>query len=235
MAAHQSRRVHDARGHAAQRHRHRHARIGPTCTTRSTRSLIAELTASCAAARRRRRDVRVVVLTGNGPSFCAGADLNWMKKMAGYSRAENVADATGLAAMLRTLNELPKPTVARIHGPAYGGGVGPRRLLRHRDRRGGSHVRADRKQARPHSGHDLAVCHRSHRRAPGAALFPHRRALRGGGGVSHRARARHRADRAARRSRQRDPRAAAGRRAERAARMQGADPRGRAPADRRQA
>ena len=69
-------------------------------------------------------DVRAIVLTGNGASFCAGADLNWMKKMAGYSRAENLADARALARMLQTLNEVPKPTVARIHGAAYGGGVG---------------------------------------------------------------------------------------------------------------
>ena len=69
-------------------------------------------------------DVRVVVVTGNGPSFCAGADLNWMKKMAGYRRPQNVADAKALAVMLRTLYELPKPTVARVQGAAYGGGVG---------------------------------------------------------------------------------------------------------------
>ena len=68
--------------------------------------------------------VRAIVLTGNGASFCAGADLNWMKKMAGYSRAQNLADAAGLARMLQTLNDVPKPTVARIHGTVYGGGVG---------------------------------------------------------------------------------------------------------------
>lgn len=68
--------------------------------------------------------VRVVVLAGSGKSFCAGADLNWMKKMAGYGPAENLADAQALALMLRTLNGLSKPTVARIHGAAYGGGVG---------------------------------------------------------------------------------------------------------------
>jgi methylglutaconyl-CoA hydratase len=86
-------------------------------------ALIAELTAACHALAKN-AEVRVVILTGNGPSFCAGADLNWMKKMAGYSRAENAADAAGLAEMLRVLNELPKPTVARVHGNVFGGGVG---------------------------------------------------------------------------------------------------------------
>jgi methylglutaconyl-CoA hydratase len=68
--------------------------------------------------------VRAVVLFGTGPSFCAGADLNWMKRMAGYGRAENLADARALAGMLRTLYRLPKPTIARVHGAAFGGGVG---------------------------------------------------------------------------------------------------------------
>ena len=68
--------------------------------------------------------VRAVVLAGSGKSFCAGADLNWMKKMAGYGSAENLADAQALALMLRTLHGLSKPTVARVQGAAYGGGVG---------------------------------------------------------------------------------------------------------------
>ena len=68
--------------------------------------------------------VRAVVLMGHGKSFCAGADLNWMRKMAAYGPAENLADAQAMAQMLRTLYGLAKPTVARIHGAAYGGGVG---------------------------------------------------------------------------------------------------------------
>ena len=68
--------------------------------------------------------VRAVVLTGHGKNFCAGADLNWMKKMAGYSPAENLADAQALALMLRTLYALSKPTVACVRGAAIGGGVG---------------------------------------------------------------------------------------------------------------
>ena len=71
-----------------------------------------------------RDDVRVVVLAGNGKSFCAGADLAHMKKAAGFSQAENIADAQALARLLMALGGLPKPTVALVQGPAYGGGVG---------------------------------------------------------------------------------------------------------------
>jgi len=86
-------------------------------------TLIAELTAVLRALDAD-ASVRAVVLTGHGKSFCAGADLNWMKKMAGYGAAENLADAQALALMLRTLNGLSKPTVACVRGAAFGGGVG---------------------------------------------------------------------------------------------------------------
>jgi methylglutaconyl-CoA hydratase len=86
-------------------------------------SLIAELTA---ALERVGNDpgVRVVVLEGAGASFSAGADLNWMRGMAAASETENRVDSLRLAKLMRTLDELPKPTIARVHGAAFGGGVG---------------------------------------------------------------------------------------------------------------
>ncbi len=68
--------------------------------------------------------VRLVQLAAAGKSFSAGADLNWMRRMADYGDQENYRDAMGLAELLRTLNELPKPTLALVHGAAFGGGVG---------------------------------------------------------------------------------------------------------------
>jgi len=68
--------------------------------------------------------VRAIVLAANGPAFCAGADLNWMKKMAGYSHDENTADAARLADMLRTIYLCPKPVVAKVQGDCYAGGMG---------------------------------------------------------------------------------------------------------------
>jgi methylglutaconyl-CoA hydratase len=68
--------------------------------------------------------VRLVVLAGQGKSFCAGADVNWMKRMIDYSFEENIRDANVLAKMLRTIRECPKPVISRVHGAAYGGGVG---------------------------------------------------------------------------------------------------------------
>ena len=67
---------------------------------------------------------RVVVLAGEGPSFCAGADVQWMRKAGAYSRAENEADAERMARMFRTIDTCPKPVVTLAHGAAIGGGVG---------------------------------------------------------------------------------------------------------------
>lgn len=69
-------------------------------------------------------DVRVVMLAASGRSFSSGADLNWMRRMADYSREQNLADAEGLAELMRTLDTLSKPTIALVQGAAYGGGVG---------------------------------------------------------------------------------------------------------------
>jgi methylglutaconyl-CoA hydratase len=69
-------------------------------------------------------DIRVMLLTAQGASFSAGADLGWMKRMANYSYEENLSDARKLANMLRTLNYLPKPTIARVQGAAFGGALG---------------------------------------------------------------------------------------------------------------
>ncbi|RJG07508.1 enoyl-CoA hydratase/isomerase family protein [Noviherbaspirillum cavernae] len=68
--------------------------------------------------------VRAIVLAAEGSAFCAGADLNWMKKMAGYTHEENRADAAQLAEMLRTIYACPKPVVAKVQGDCYAGGMG---------------------------------------------------------------------------------------------------------------
>jgi methylglutaconyl-CoA hydratase len=71
-----------------------------------------------------RSDLRCVVLAANGPAFCAGADLNWMRAMAGYSWDQNRADAQKLADMLHTLDQCPLPIVGRVQGDCYAGGMG---------------------------------------------------------------------------------------------------------------
>ncbi len=68
--------------------------------------------------------VRAIVLAAEGPAFCAGADLNWMRRMADYTRAENLADAGCLAEMLRTIHSCLKPTIARVQGDVFAGGMG---------------------------------------------------------------------------------------------------------------
>ena len=69
-------------------------------------------------------EARAIVLAANGKSFSAGADLNWMRRMAKYSKEENLSDAMALAGLMRCLDGLKKPTVARVQGAAFGGGVG---------------------------------------------------------------------------------------------------------------
>ena len=86
-------------------------------------AVIAELT-SCFQAVAEDDAVRVMVLASRGKSFSAGADLGWMQRMANYSYDENLRDANALAQMLKTLNNMPKPTIARVQGAAFGGGVG---------------------------------------------------------------------------------------------------------------
>ena len=71
-----------------------------------------------------RPDVRAIVLAAEGTAFCAGANLNWMRRMADYDRAENLQDAGALAEMLRTIYHCPKPTIARVQGDVYAGGMG---------------------------------------------------------------------------------------------------------------
>ncbi len=68
--------------------------------------------------------VRVVILRGAGATFCAGADLQWMSKMAAYTRDENIADATTAARLFLALDQLPVPVIGRVHGAALGGGAG---------------------------------------------------------------------------------------------------------------
>ena len=72
----------------------------------------------------RRPEVRCIVLAARGAAFCAGADLNWMKRMAGYTRDENLADAAALARMLEVIYRCPKPTIAQVQGDVYAGGLG---------------------------------------------------------------------------------------------------------------
>lgn len=86
-------------------------------------TLIAKLTDAMAALGEA-QDIRCIVLTGAGKAFCAGGDLNWMRRTAEYGFDENFADARTLGRLLHTVNSTPKPVIARINGAAFGGGVG---------------------------------------------------------------------------------------------------------------
>ncbi|WP_258224181.1 enoyl-CoA hydratase-related protein, partial [Stenotrophomonas sp. HMWF003] len=95
----------------------------PTLHNAFDAALIAQLTAALEAAGRDEQ-VRAVVLAGQGASFSAGADMQWMRGMAAASEEDNREDSLALARLMRTLDELPKPTIARVQGAAFGGGVG---------------------------------------------------------------------------------------------------------------
>jgi methylglutaconyl-CoA hydratase len=86
-------------------------------------TLVADLTDALTKCERD-ANIRVVVLTGTGSTFSSGADLNWMRGMAKASESDNRIDAEHLAALMHKLNMFPKPTIARVNGAAYGGGVG---------------------------------------------------------------------------------------------------------------
>lgn len=85
---------------------------------------VIEALSACAASAAADPSVRVVVLSGTGKAFCAGADLSWMSKAIAYSQVENLADAEDFALMLERLDTLPIPVIGRVHGAALGGGVG---------------------------------------------------------------------------------------------------------------
>ncbi|HEV8442748.1 MAG TPA: enoyl-CoA hydratase-related protein [Steroidobacteraceae bacterium] len=86
-------------------------------------ALIADIAAAFAAVELA-AEVRVVVVAARGPAFCAGADLNWMRSMAGFSHADNHADALRIARMFNAVHSCSRPVIARVQGDAFGGGVG---------------------------------------------------------------------------------------------------------------
>ncbi len=85
--------------------------------------MIAELTYAFEAVGKKPK-ARIMIITGAGKSFCAGADLNWMKRMGEFSREKNIADAKKLSAMFQALDNIEIPTLARVNGAAFGGGAG---------------------------------------------------------------------------------------------------------------
>ena len=85
--------------------------------------LMKELT-TCFKKYSKKEGIRVIILTGEGKSFCAGADLNWMKKMVNYSKEENIKDSNLLLELYEAIYNCSKPTVARVNGHAFGGGIG---------------------------------------------------------------------------------------------------------------
>ena len=116
-------------------------------------ALIAELTEAFSDV----GDARAVLLEGEGPSFCAGADVEWQRASIDLSYDENVEDAMRLYRMLEAIDACPAPVVCCVHGFALGGGSGTRRVRRHRRRVARCRLRLHRGQARDHPGGHLAV------------------------------------------------------------------------------
>ena len=149
-------------------------------------ALIDELTAAFADV----GDARAVVLRGDGPSFSAGADVEWMRSSVELSFDENVADALRLRALLDAIDGCPAPVVAARAGARAGRRLRSRRVLRHRDRVAGRAVRVQRGEAGHRPGGHLPVRAREDRPGRRAPLVRHRRAVRRRDRAANRPRAR---------------------------------------------
>ncbi len=119
-------------------------------------------------------ETRVVVVTARGPAFCAGADLNWMRSMAGFSHADNHADALKVARMFHAVHSCSRPVIARVQGDAFGGGVGLAAACDIVVAAEAAHFRVVGSAARHRRGHHLAAPRARHGCAPGRALHAHR-------------------------------------------------------------
>ena len=95
----------------------------PDLNNAMNEQLIKELT-DCFKKLNKDKEIRIIVLTGKGKSFCAGADLNWMKSMINYSNTENIKDSNLLLDLYETINNCSKPVIAKVNGHAFGGGIG---------------------------------------------------------------------------------------------------------------
>ncbi len=121
--------------------------------------------------------VRVVVLSGAGKSFCAGADISWMAKTIEFSEDENMRDAAAASRMFGALNTLPVPLIGRVHGAALGGGVGLAAVCDIVVAEERHDVRVHRGQTWDTAGGHLAVCAREDRPIRGSRALSHRRAF----------------------------------------------------------
>ena len=126
--------------------------------------------------------IRMMILRGNGHTFSAGADLNWMKRAATHTKEDNVRDAVNLAEMLQSLYEMPQMTLAMVQGGAMGGGAGLVAACDVAVAMSNTKFRFLRSPPRPDAGHDQPLCDRRHRPALGA------RAVHDGGKLRRRLR-----------------------------------------------